>query len=305
MGDQAGSDAARPAPSRSQWLRLLQSGFSLLVRGVGSKRNLLKEFADDALMAWGAAVISIDGFDARLNLAECLRGVLDQVYPGAPRGGASAEALAGAIRAARKAAEPPVRPLAFVVHNVEVLSGAHQEVLAGLAAAPGIHLVASVDSIWAGLQWSTSVLQNFNFCYQEVHTWEPYEVEVARRYPGGTPAWSDPCADRQSAPKASLGLVLRSLTGNHRELVQAIAEFQLGAGLHAGIPTGKLLAVATDRMIASNLTKLKGLLMELTDHEALVQRNAPDGSTLYLLPCDQKTLQRLADGLPPEDEDED
>lgn len=52
------------------WLKTLQFGFSLLVSGVGSKRNLLQKFSDEVLVTWGASVVVIEGSSSRL-LAGC------------------------------------------------------------------------------------------------------------------------------------------------------------------------------------------------------------------------------------------
>ena len=44
---------------------------------------------------------------------------------------------------------------------------AHQVRLARLAGSSSIHVVASVDSIWATLAWDPSTLNNFNFYREE------------------------------------------------------------------------------------------------------------------------------------------
>merc|ERR1712217_61774 len=79
---------------------------------------------------------------------------------------------------------------------------------------------ASADSIWAPLAWNPRCLKDFNFCHEYINTRETYEAELAMRYAGGLPAWSDPNSDKFKQKKASLGLVLRSLTKSHLELVQ-------------------------------------------------------------------------------------
>ena len=140
-----------------RWLRLLSLGFSLLVEGVGSKRRLLEAFADEALLPWGADLVSIDGFDTHFSLAQCLRDVLEQLHPDAAGPGAgqaagearrslsSVEGLVAALCAARAAQASP-RPLCLVVHNLDQIGSAswgtaQQAALASLAAAPGVHLV--------------------------------------------------------------------------------------------------------------------------------------------------------------------
>lgn len=286
----------------TRWFGPLQLGFSILVQGVGSKWRLLEDFADTTLIPWGAVVVRVNCFDARFSLSECLRDILEQVFPAVTHSGShSAEALANTISGALRGADGPGRPICLVVHNLECLQPSHQAALAGLAA-KGMHIVASVDNIWASLAWSPLCLRDFNFSREEVHTFDGYGREHHARFPHGMPPWCDPMASRQKAPKASLSVVLRSLTRSHRELVQAMAEQQLAAGGGAGQSLSKLLTLATDAMIANTAPKLRSLLNELKDHEVIAQRTSNDGSALLYLTCDNRLLQRLVDGRDLDDE---
>jgi len=223
-----------------------------------------------------------------------LRATLRDLRFDTPSCGNSVDAVGATLRSAMPTC---ARPICFVVHNLEVLQEGHQRVIAKLAATPGIYLVATVDSIWAPNAWDSNMLKDFNFCRQEAHTYENYAVEAAARYQSGLPQWTGLGAGTRQAPKASLTLVLRSLTNNHRELVQAIAEHQLEGGKKTGISKGALLKTTTERMIAHTAPKLKALLNELRDHEVVLARGTNDGE-LYYLPYDQKTLQRLVDEEP-------
>lgn len=284
------------------WLGSLKMGFSLLVQGVGSKWRVLESFADEALAPWGANILRINGFDASFSMAECLRDTLQHLFPSAQRTSNSPEVLASILRSALQTPTASARPLCFIVHNIESLPSPHQFILATLATTPGVHLAASIDNIWAPLAWTSRCLKDFNFCREEVHTFESFELEHNMRYSRGLPGWSNPAATRQRAPKASLGLVMRSLTRSHRELVQAVAEHQLTAEGRVGISQSRLLTIAADRMIAANTAKLRGLLNELKDHEVMAQKCAADGGVQLYLTCDNKTLKRLAEGLEIDDE---
>uniref|UniRef100_A0A7S1A8C5 Origin recognition complex subunit 2 n=1 Tax=Noctiluca scintillans TaxID=2966 RepID=A0A7S1A8C5_NOCSC len=285
------------------WLQTLQVGFSLLVSGVGSKRSVLNKFSDEVLLPWGASVVVIEGNSSRFSLVECLRDVLDQLHPGASRCGNSTGGLVGAIRVARRSCPKP-RPLCLVVHNLEVLQPANQSTLAKLASSPGVHLIASVDNMWAPLTWDPQCLQDFNFCREEVHTHEGYDFEVAMRYQGNFPAWSGLGEDRKTAPKASLKLVLQSLTNNHRELVQALAECQLSEKDRCGISQSALLTISSERMIAANTARLKNLLNELQSHDIVMQRPAANGGMLFYLNLPEKALRSLAEDATLDDSDE-
>eukprot|EP00928_Gymnodinium_smaydae_P062175 TRINITY_DN46096_c0_g1_i1.p1 TRINITY_DN46096_c0_g1~~TRINITY_DN46096_c0_g1_i1.p1 ORF type:complete len:510 (-),score=115.39 TRINITY_DN46096_c0_g1_i1:126-1586(-) len=281
-----------------EWLQLMKSGFSVLVSGNGSKFRLLETFASLRLIPWGASVVRMNAFAERFSLAETLRAILEQCHPGAPRLGAAVEKLVESIVAARSTVGiSELRPLCLVVHNLDLLSQPHQVALSTLAArARRLHVVASVDNHWAAMTWTPRMTMDFSFAHVRKHTGEEYVAETASRFPSGLPAWANPTAARRQAPKARLSLVLRSLTNNHRELVQAMAERQLEMGGSVGVSMNALLAIATDRMIARQQTKLRSFLNELKDHDIVLERNGLDGSVLYQLPCDDRTLRCLADG---------
>ncbi|CAJ1355560.1 unnamed protein product, partial [Effrenium voratum] len=280
------------AASKDQWLRRLKMGFSLLFEGVGSKWQLLEAFAESLRPAWDVACL--DAFDAHATLPTFLRQLL--AYQNQHRGAASLDGLVAAVLAVLQA------PLVLVVHNVEELAPAHQAALSALARDPNVRLVASVDHLWAPLLWSNDMLKDFNFCREEVHTGESYDLELRGKFPD-MPSWCDPFTV-EVASKVSIGLVLKSLTNNHRELVEVMAKNQL-EGRKEGISMPDLLAVAEDRMIASNLTKIRRLLNELTDHDIVVQRQGQDGTTVYVLPVKQALLRRLAQGEVPCDDADD
>lgn len=294
------------AERKARWLQRLRLGFSLLVEGLGSKRDLLETFTKQALVPWGADVACFDAYDARGSFLGFLRELL-QAHPSLQgKGGCSVEGIAATIASARQLPATKQAPLVLVVHNLEALSVQHLGALASVVAAPGVRLVASLDHGFARATWTCDIIKDFNFVRVVENTLQGYEVELKGRYPEAPPHWCDPCADRQQEnSKVSIGLVLRSLTNNHRELCQAMAKNQLTVGGKEGISTGDLLALAEDRMIASSITKLRSLLNELSDHEVVAQRAGADGGTLYWIPWRERILQKLADGETPDDADAD
>eukprot|EP00913_Durusdinium_trenchii_P000866 g805.t1 len=304
--------AASKEKTWDRWLQRLKMGFNLLFEGTGSKWRLLERFAQerptragptrpsgaqgsgalcdggrDELRHLPVDVCCLDGFDAHASVPGFLRQLL--AHGGQHRGVGSLEALVAAVLAARDTV------LVLVVHNLEALPPQQQAALGWLATDPKIR---------AG--------EDFNFSREEVHTMEGYEIELKGKYPEHPPSWSDPFTVEVSS-KVSMGLVLKSLTSNHRELVEVMAKNQL-EGRKEGISMPDLLVVAEDRMIANNLTKLRRLLNELTDHDIVVQRQGHDGSTVYALVAKDPLLrqtERLAQGEMPcdgeadKDEDDD
>lgn len=287
------------------WMRFLRVGFNVLVQGVGSTRQLLQEFVDQEVKPAGIRVVHLNAFDARSSLVECLKSLLEQAFPKVQRQGNSAEGLVATVRSAL--AMPESRPWCFVVHSLENLPRHHMVALASLAASPGAHLVASTDHILAPLAWDSRCLKDFNFVFKDVHTFAGYEMEATARQPRGLPAWCGLGKDKRRNPRASLALVMRSLTNNHRELVQAMAEEQLETEHNTGISMPALLKVATDRLIANTVPKLRSLLNELIDHEVVIKRSCQSAITeqaLFCLPFEERTLTQLRDGRALDSEDE-
>jgi len=261
---------------------------------VGSKRQILDSFTEEWLSEkWGAAIVRCYCFHAKFSLVKLFHEVLEEMFPDRDRKCAnSAESLGTALQLAAASHD---RPVVFVVHNLELLSSSHQRILASLVSSPNVYLTASVDSIWESLGRDATTQKRFGFCRVAAHTLECYETESRARYPAGLPAWTGLGAQQSSSPQASLSVVLRSLTNNHRELVEAIAERQLesGTGRNTGVSLKALLEVATERLICNTLPKLRVLLKELQDHEVVVQKSAADGVTNFHLPYETRILERL------------
>lgn len=280
------------------WHEQVKNGFTLLVQGVGSKYSLLEAFADRCLTRW-ARVVRIRAFVSTFSFADALRDVLQTLFPTARcTGHNSVDALVASVRQAFQSGEPR-RRVCFLVHNLECLSVPHQAALATLAATPGFYVVASVDSIWAPLLLSPHTLKNFNFSREEAHTFKSYDVEVTARYPGGF----EDSTGKGQAPKACLGVVLKTLSPVHTELVQIIAEQQLANGGLSGISVSQLLEKTADHMIASTSTRLRVLLNELKDHKVVVESKGAGDTVLLTLTCSAKVLQRLADQRHPDASD--
>eukprot|EP00439_Symbiodinium_sp_Y106_P045006 s595_g5.t1 len=280
--------------NKEEWIKRLEKGFSLLFEGVGSKYRLLENFAQ-VLSKSGIPIAIFHAFDKGSSLAAFLRELLEQH---GWKGAGSLPRLCSSLLTARRSAAEK-HPLVLVIHNLEVLPAPHLSALASLVATKEIWLVASVDNIFADAAFNMDpyAAMDFSFSYEEVHTRDSYyTVELKGRYPDGLPSCTHPLATKKQT-KASLGLVLRCLTQNQKELVQEIAKEQLSRG-QQGVPWDELVVLASDLMIANNHTKLRRLLSELTDHQILIERNGR-----FELAVKEAVLRKLAEGESVEDVD--
>ncbi len=347
---------AQRADMFDKWLLYLWAGYNVLVHGVGSKRDLLRQFMDKKLGESGhvndkcSALVEIDGFSSIVRHAAIVSTLLRDVIGvdvcdsgtaigssssgggsgssgggGGGGGGSSKSAGASASHASSsrrptnhadkvdfivrhfstplKSAKRPYR-LFLVVHNLDgvlMRKSSMQATFSALAAAPRIHLVASVDHVKQRLLWSQRQLQQFNFKWQCVPTFEPYRQEALHDY--GSVA-----SGRGHHTLRGILYVLQSITANHRLLWRLVAQHQLRAdeeasnggtgsavdGGAAGRASGR--GVTTSRQAANvgidfqdlveqtrthfvvrNWRTINRQLKELEDHRLLQQRVTADG----------------------------
>ena len=61
--------------------------------------------------------------------------------------------------------------------------GEAQTVLSELAATTGLHVIASVDHVNAPLLWDKRTAARFNWLYQDLSTFAPYNLETVHMQP--------------------------------------------------------------------------------------------------------------------------
>lgn len=139
-----------------KWLYLLHENFNVLLYGLGSKRNILKQFQGEM---GDSPVVVVNGFFPTLSLKDILdsiaMGVLDlKELPANPY--EACELIEGEFLRQNDL------HLYLIIHNIdgEMLRNAKtQSVLAKLAAVKNIHLIASIDHINAPLSECCFCLQ--------------------------------------------------------------------------------------------------------------------------------------------------
>jgi origin recognition complex subunit 2 len=181
-----------------QYERELQNGFNLLFYGLGSKRDILNQFAHDVCSASGNVVI-VNAYTPSFSLRDMISSIenIPEVAK-LPASGSSVEAQALRIRHALE--EDNVPPLFLVIHNIDApalrASKAHA-VLSLLALSRNIRVVASVDHINAPLLFPTNEAvarkdfgylgsvkdippsRGFAWLWHDLTTLSPYDVELA------------------------------------------------------------------------------------------------------------------------------
>ncbi|XP_067844323.1 origin recognition complex subunit 2-like [Heptranchias perlo] len=267
-----------------KWMLQTQLGFSLVLYGLGSKRELLEEFR--CRMLEGTVHLVVNGFFPSITLKSILNSITEEVlrYEGSFRN--PVDQLDFIIRTFK---EDSTLDLYLLIHNIDgqMLRGdRNQQILSQLSAAPGIHLIASIDHLNAPLMWDQTRSCLFNWLWYEVTTFKPYVEETS---------YENSLLVRQSGALAlsSLIHVLRSLTPNARGIFKLLAQFQLENKDNSSYP-GLSFQDFYQRcreafLVNSNLT-LRAQLTEFRDHKLIKNKKGADGVEYLVIPVDVATL---------------
>ena len=160
-----------------EWSFYMATKQSILLYGLGSKRELMASFSD--FLADEGDVISLDGYDPSVNLNEFMD-VFTQLFCNSETiGGASMADRATAC--ARRYAALKTRPLHVLINNIDgtaMRSHLVQETLANLThysdkdGAPMIRIAASVDDVSASLYlWKPQIDAKFDWVSRGLFTY--------------------------------------------------------------------------------------------------------------------------------------
>ena len=288
------------------------SGFSVAVYGCGSKIQVLDGIGG-ILMANRSpsdAIIRIRGYDQTFPMIRTISSVLTGGADGRRKNN-SIRHQSDVLKAIEK--RPKNSRVFFLIDSIDAapMKG-NQEFFAKLAEIPSVDICASVDHCRVGLLWSPPQLRRFRWFWVEASTYKAYTAEVRDM----VTVWDDLIEGKADAATRSLGIVLASLTGAHREAVELIAKMQVeamaatagarkegkensedGVAHSVQIRSTDLVKRCKKQMIADNQVKMRSLLQELIDHRLVLNMKDRDtGNEVFWLPFDQERLQRIAAG---------
>ncbi|XP_062907803.1 origin recognition complex subunit 2 [Mobula hypostoma] len=267
-----------------KWMLQTRLGFSILLYGLGSKRELLEEFRSQMLE--GTVHLVVNGFFPSITLKSILNSITEEVLQSEGSFRNPMDQLGFITRAFN---EDPSLDLYLLIHNIDgqMLRGErNQQILSQLAAIPGVHLLASIDHLNAPLMWDQTRSSFFNWLWYEVTTFKPYTEETL---------YENSLLVQQSGVLAlsSLIHVLRSLTPNARGIFKLLARFQLENKDNSSYP-GLSFQDFYHRcreafLVNSNLT-LRAQLTEFRDHKLIRSKKGADGVEYLVIPVDYATL---------------
>ncbi|XP_078407565.1 origin recognition complex subunit 2 [Cetorhinus maximus] len=267
-----------------KWMLQTQLGFSLVLYGLGSKRELLEDFRSQMLE--GMVHVVVNGFFPSITLKSILNSITEEVLGNEGSFRNPMDQLDFIVRAFK---EDSSLDLYLLIHNIDgqMLRGdRNQQILGQLTAIPGIHLIASIDHLNAPLMWDQTRSCLFNWLWYEVTTFKPYTEETS---------YENSLLVRQSGALAlsSLTHVLRSLTPNARGIFKLLAQFQLenkDNSTYPGLSFQDFYQRCRDAFLVNSNLTLRAQLTEFRDHKLIRNKKGADGVEYLIIPIDVATL---------------
>ncbi|XP_033214629.1 origin recognition complex subunit 2 [Belonocnema kinseyi] len=267
------------------WLFLLEEGFSILLHGLGSKRELIHDFHQE--MIGGCPTLLVNGFFPSLTLKEILDGILKDLMGLEPPTGLNdcMELIEKTLK------DNPKDRLYLLIHNIDgpmLRSSKVQDKLSYLASFPNLHLVASVDHINASLLWDNAKRSRYNFYWCQATTFLPYKEETL---------YENSLMVRQSGALAlsSLHNVFLSLPDKSRSVYTILVNYQIenGGANYQGMAFKDLYKKAREGFFVTNDVTLRAQLTEFLDHKLVKVRRALDGIEYLNIPLDNALLKQF------------
>ncbi|KAH0560842.1 origin recognition complex subunit 2 [Cotesia glomerata] len=268
------------------WYRILEEGYSLLLHGLGSKRNLINDFHQEILSEHPTLVIN--GFFPSLTIKDILEGIITELLElECP---SNINDCFTIIESTMK--KNPDDRLYLLVHNIDgamLRSNKSQDMLSRLAAIANVRMVASVDHINAPMLWDNVKRARYNFYWWDTTTLLPYEAETSYE--------SSLLVQRSGAlALSSLRNVFASLTTNAKAIYTILVKYQIENAkntFYHGMAFKDLYRSARERFLVSSDIALRAQLTEFLDHKLVKTKRNVDGAEYLDIPLDKSLLQKF------------
>ncbi|GLV42065.1 Origin recognition complex subunit 2 [Carabus blaptoides fortunei] len=245
----------------NKWLYIMNEGFSILLYGLGSKRDILKVFQQELLHS--VPVVVVNGYFPSLTIKDVLDGILVEILE---ESGSTINVYEAVDQIKSYFEQPRSIHLYILVHNIDgpmLRNNKSQNVLSYLASIPNVHLLATIDHINTPLIWDHSKLSKFNFTWWDATTFLSYTDETSFE--------SSMLVQRSGAlALSSLTNVYQSLTKNSKGVFMLIVQHQLSnkaAKHYLGMPFKVLYSQCRENFLVSSDLALRAQLTEFLDHK--------------------------------------
>ncbi|KAK6464981.1 origin recognition complex subunit 2 [Scheffersomyces coipomensis] len=303
-----------------QWCFELSQGFNLLFYGVGSKIDLLSDFAENYFGDWFnqcynedmPAILAINGFNPSLNFKTAIQEIVSVFIPkNSPMHSSVPKHVSETVPflinhlASRRTSNPKPK-LVLLIHNIDGKSFRDektQNLLSQLCSVPEIWVITSVDNINSPLMWDMFKLKNYNFLWHDLTTFSTYSIESSFR---------DVLSmgrSKKLAGDSGTKYVLSSLTSNHRNLYRILLDMQINnlkgsatsdasrnvlkGTTRSGVEMKALYEACVEQFITSNEITFRTLLGEYVEHKMCKLVKDDSGLEKVFIPFRYDEMQKI------------
>jgi len=273
-----------------KWLLWMHFGHNLLCYGLGSKKKILQEFLLKKCN-YGHCFI-INGFHPSTRLPEVMRNICRHVLPDYIKYSGNVREQIQILQKELTKENNTYKDIFILFNNIDgpvIKSSQCQEQLSRLSQIPKVHFIASIDHLLAMSLWDPQLEARFCWRRIEVTTYEPYDLET--HYDPTNVL--EPTGNQRVKGITS---VLKSLTPNHRELLEILAEQLIEqeeeSGKMLGITFQTFYNECYDSMLVSNDTVFKELITELVDHHLITIKKEQQSTSndVYTIPHSKEVI---------------
>eukprot|EP00127_Corallochytrium_limacisporum_P000200 Clim_evm17s7 gene=Clim_evmTU17s7 len=265
----------------------LWAGFNVLFYGLGSKRNLLHDFARRFYHGKHRITV-VNGFFPDISVDKVLQALAID-HCGAPSLSQAPNAAAAAKRIGAKLQELE-RHVVLVVHNIEGqgLRKPHaQTALSILASSPFVHVIASIDHVNGPMLWDTSSASRFNWVWQHAATYQPYTVETSFE--------STITMKTDNVTISSLRSVVDAVPATGKKIIRylialTLAAYKSDGKCDRGISLSQWQQRCRKAFVAAKGEAFMKQIHEFVDH-SVIKESTVDGERYYTFPFDREQLE--------------
>lgn len=178
-----------------QWCLELSQGFNLCFFGVGSKIDIITDFASNYLVGWmddyykfstNPKVLVLNGYNPSCKLKDILEHLIEILCPEASQDISRQvhEVIPQMIKYLNETREATMKiapKLVLIVHSIESESLRDERTqvqLCQLANLPEVHLICSFENISTPLLWDLYKSEHFRFLFHDITNYSPYVAET-------------------------------------------------------------------------------------------------------------------------------
>ncbi|CAI4231188.1 unnamed protein product [Auanema sp. JU1783] len=268
----------------SAWRLYLANGFNILMHGVGSKRNFLKEFIAEFQ---DQNVCEIDGLCDEGSTREVLNRIEKSFHLSI-----AAPKKRNLISFATQISQKLTRGLTIFIHNIDgplYRDTVDQEAFKILSQNPDIRLVATIDHMNACSLWNSRQITEFNWVFINVNT---FEVPISELIAGQSKLLGfDSKSSQYTHTISSLDVFWESLNKNAKEIFRVF--FCMTYASKHAVAFFDLSEEARSKFLVSSDAALRQILVELKDHKIIIMRRKDDGNELLESIVDKNLVEKF------------